>query len=438
VQLYQNVNEVMPQDIFIENGNLHTLAAAMLPYRFAVIVDDSHGTISQIFVQALGYHTIPVFNGFMVLANMFPNGILPFNASVDLDIFLDDLSGFAGDKMKFLQSYHQILQEILYYRYASPFESRLRTFVEDICHHRPLFYVGIYSARANYRKRQAVRETWLRVFREYYNVRYAFFLGDVGDGTSVEEEFLRREMDQYNDIVVLGVEEGYRMNSKKGLRFAQWAAKNVHAHFLLKVDDDVYLRPEPLITQLTKRSPSGYVWAYFDFISPVPRDPDHHFYQREEDYPFNVFPPYPRGAVRVLSMDLMRRIAASNTVIFGDDPCMGVHLREIVTGKHAPPARIEIDDRDSYSKFAMEVECNVSWGRVRDISWAVHHASPEQLRCMWNADVESGYIRLLGKEAPEEHRGRSDPDWGEPSLAIPPGLEFGSEFADLCACQNAN
>merc|ERR1711907_49393 len=99
--------------------------------------------------------------------------------------------------------------------------------------------------------------------------------------------------------------------------------------------------------------------------------------------------------------------AATDTIIYGDDPCMGVHLREIVTGKHAPPARIEIDDRDSYSKFAMEVECNVSWGRVRDISWAVHHASPEQLHCMWNADIEHGYIRFIDKEAPEDNRGRS-------------------------------
>merc|ERR1711964_34943 len=112
-------------------------------------------------------------------------------------------------------------------------------------------------------------------------------------------------------------------------------------------------------------------------------------------YPFNVFPPYPRGLVRVLSMDLVRNIAPTDTIIFGDDPCMGVHLREVVTGKHGPRARVEIDDRDSYSKFAMELQCDVSWGKVREMSWVVHHATPDDIRCMWQADLDHGYMRIL-------------------------------------------
>ena len=36
-----------------------------------------------------------------------------------------------------------------------------------------------------------------------------------------------------------------------------------------------------------------------------------------------MFPPYPRGLVRVTSMDVVRAIARTETLIYGDDPCAG-------------------------------------------------------------------------------------------------------------------
>ena len=85
--------------------------------------------------------------------------------------------------------------------------------------------------------------------------------------------FLGRGDDFEPDVVRLDVPEGYRWNALKGLRFLEWCASHAHADFVVKVDDDVYLRPLPLIYLLHMRPPFGYVWGYFDHFSPVPRDP---------------------------------------------------------------------------------------------------------------------------------------------------------------------
>jgi hypothetical protein len=42
-------------------------------------------------------------------------------------------------------------------------------------------------------------------------------------------------MERFDDLTVLDIAEGYRMNSRKGLRYLQWIDRHVSAMFLLKV-----------------------------------------------------------------------------------------------------------------------------------------------------------------------------------------------------------
>ncbi len=172
-------------------------------------------------------------------------------------------------------------------------------------------------------------------------------------------------------MVLLDIPEGYRFNSRKGIVFLNWISENVQAKFLVKIDDDVYWRPGPLIDGLKQKTLVGYVWGYMDYISPVPREEDNHFYNPEDVYPFNVFPPYPRGVLRVTSMDVVRRLSQLDSegklnLIFGDDPCMGVHLRHMVMDPEQPMS-LQLDDRDSYRVFGMEPSCNASlWSKIKN------------------------------------------------------------------------
>jgi len=280
--------------------------------------------------------------------------------------------------------------------------------------------VGVYSARGNFAKRRAVRETWGRVLQQH-GMRYTFFLGAASAGSSLVEMRVRREQEQHGDLVFLDVVEGYRMNSQKGLLFLEWIALRSEAEFLLKVDDDVYWRPAPLLELLQLKPPAQYAWGFFDYISPIPDDPDDNFHNSMDDFPFEVFPPYPRGVVRVLSMDVVRLIARASQegrlrIIFGDDPCIGVHLRQLLYDERDPLPSLTLDDFDN-KVFAMEPSCHPNlWSRMTNRTWVVHHVSPEQIHCMWETDLRAGYYTIA-----------ADGVWHDDSTPL-------TALPDLCSC----
>ena len=258
----------------------------------------------------------------------------------------------------------------------------------------PLVFVGVYSAQENFGKREAVRQTWARALStDGFDIK--FFLGRP------EARLLRLQMEMFKhkDVVLLDVQEGYKWNSVKGLLFLEWCALHVFARFVVKADDDVYLRPAPLLFLLQSRPSFGYIWGYFDYLSPVPKEPDHAFFNSDEVYPFSVFPPYARGLLRVLSLDVVIALARMSLagklpLIFGDDPCFGVHLRYLRDDDLGLPM-LTLDDRDSYRIFAMEPSCNFAlWSHASQRSWVVHHVSAQQVRCMWAADVAEGLYQI--------------------------------------------
>eukprot|EP00434_Breviolum_minutum_P023297 symbB.v1.2.020551.t1/scaffold1731.1/size134469/8 len=391
--------QALPRHVYVDSGE-NSLEDAFKKYRFSLIVDDEENTISRALIHSIGWGSIPMFNGFSHLLAMLPRVVLPWNRShfhiEQLLNFLPEINEDIGS----LWQQHRLLQDQLLYRYAANFQSTLKAFACTLCETLPTFttaisasvtpliFVGIYSAAGNFAKREAIRRTWSRIF-EQQGFQVKFFLGQPPQSLAkkVKGESLR-----YQDMVLLDVQEGYQWNSMKGLRFLEWCSNNVLAKFLVKVDDDVYLRPLPLISLLEHRPPVGYVWGYFDFFSPVPREEGQAFYNSEAAYPFDAFPPYARGLVRALSMDVVQALAALSVegalpMIFGDDPCFGVHLRYL---RDIMP-RITLDDRDSYRVFAMEPSCNPSlWSHVTHRSWVIHHVSPEQVQCMWDKDVAAG------------------------------------------------
>lgn len=319
-EIHRQAMELLPQHVFIDDGDEETLRSAFESYRFCLIPEDdvTRHSISPLFIRSLAYHTIAVFNGFVEVGSMVFNAIADFDPEdFSLPETIETLHRH-NKHIGALWHYQRIIQDQVLYRYNRPFEEKLFSQACTMCRlladgvKPQRVFVGIYSARRNFEKRQAVRETWGRLLRETYGLRYRFFLGEASAGASNDERRMRREMEEHNDLVFLPVTEGYRMNSRKGLLFLEWIAERTEAEFLLKTDDDVYLRPAPLLRQLEHRIPAQYAWAIFDYISPVPRDEEDNFYNPEETFPFPVFPPYPRGVVRVLSMDVVRLLAKAS------------------------------------------------------------------------------------------------------------------------------
>lgn len=417
--IYDQAQVMIPDHIYIDDGSPELHEAAFRRYRFALIADASNHSVSLPFTRSISFHTIAVYNGFVEVAAMVFNAIADFNSDgFSLPATMDKLRK-DNEHLGALWHYQRILQDQFLYRYRRSFEERLLSQACSLCRLRfqhadndalvgaatagvvapltpPLVFVGVYSARRNFEKRQVVRETWGRFLLEGYRLRLTFFLGEASAGASSEELRMRREVEQFGDIVFLDIGEGYRMNSRKGLLFLQYVALHSEAEFLLKVDDDIYFRPAPLLQQLSARIPAQYAWGYWDYISPVPREEGDHFYNTLDDFPFDVFAPYPRGSVRAISMDVVRLLSKAGRegklrMIYGDDPCIGVHLRQLLFDPEEPLPSLTLDDFDN-KVFAMEPSCHPNlWSRMNNRTWVVHHVTPTQIRCMWDVDVREGY-----------------------------------------------
>jgi hypothetical protein len=379
-------------DIFhvdARGGEAELLAAyevAFSRYRFSLILDSlDEASINSAVVHAIWRHTVPVYNGFYSFSSMFANGVAAWNeGNFSLSELLGRLSEL-NQHIKFMWSYQQILQEVIWYRYAHPLpigDPYISTAIMA-AHGKSLATIGVYSAKGNFANREAIRRTWGALLNSL-GFEVVFFLSASDGDVDVVEE-----ADVHGDIVHLPVKEGYRHNSRKGLLFLQWILKHrSNFKFLIKVDDDVYFRPRRLIEKLSSVRPVGYVWGFIDYISPVPKSGSSPFFNAPDVYPFATFPTYPRGVVRVVSMDIVEAISMEGhrkqlRMIYGDDPCFGVHLRQVAGSS---VRSIVIDDFDSYSRFAMEPTCAKSWSSVTNDSWVVHHVTPTQISCLWNAE----------------------------------------------------
>ena len=401
--ILEQVKQQFPHHIHkVTEGSINEYKNAFERYKFSVIFDPNPDKVNDAFLHAIGFHTLPAFNGFFKVSTMFANGVASYNEThFHLPTFIGLLTDLTKQQ-KFIWSYQQMLQDTLVYRYHQPFESRLIHHAKELCKKKKsLAFVGIYSAKKNAFKRQAVRNTWLQVFKAH-RVHHKFFLA------ATDDQDVLKEIEEFDDIVMLNVSEGYRQNSRKGLLFLDWVADNKgdDTAFLIKTDDDIYLRPEPLLHQINHRLPVGYIWGFFDYISPVPRVQNDLFFNAWDDYPFTTFPSYPRGVARIMSLDIVQEISRLGErkqlrMIFGDDPCLGVHMRQTIYGESRFP-QITMDDFGSYTRFAMEPTCEKTWSSIKDGSWVVHHIDSNEILCMWRTDIEQGLYdgRWKGEEFP--------------------------------------
>ncbi len=180
------------------------------------------------------------------------------------------------------------------------------------------------SKRSQKAMRAGVRRTWISWLNQKGHnykawtsfdldqIDYRFFVGFRGPGNdvSVEDE---------PDVEEVGIQESYRTINVKALSMVVRANELwPHLHFLIRTDDDIYLRIWPFIYHLERRPPVMYWWGNFDHGSNVVRDENHTHYNSylqmpEQKHPMwgDVWPLYARGSLWVMSSDMLRKVGGS-------------------------------------------------------------------------------------------------------------------------------
>lgn len=339
---YENAMEMFEGHVFLEDGRLETRRAAFLPYHFTAICmgADEDELLPQAVVDAVGFGTHPLVPAEVhkKLQRVFfhlPDAVQPFLRMhpLILETYLEDMynNPDKNDAMYYKQTFLFLMMELFRYRYRQDLKSRVQHFACGLCRQQrlaawdketaevtgssePSVSVAfcLMSRRSGHALRGAIRETWAK--RLGPGASLHFFVGAAVAVQEVDQEIPDLHLP---DMVELDAPEAYEAVTLKAMSMLHWAHLNFpHLRYLVRADDDVYLRPGPLLRQLDQRPPEGYLWGNFDSGSTVVRDPRHPHYNSEEQLPKrehpmfgDIFPPYVRGHLWAMSGDLLAHVA---------------------------------------------------------------------------------------------------------------------------------
>src|SRR5207245_330480 len=114
-------------------------------------------------------------------------------------------------------------------------------------------------------KRQAFRNTTLRLIppsSDRISIAYRFILGDA-PSAKVKMDIghkINLESQQYNDILVVPALDAYEHVSRKLYKSFQWTNNYVY-DYLIKTDDDVFIRMDTIAQELEELGPGNrYCW----------------------------------------------------------------------------------------------------------------------------------------------------------------------------------
>lgn len=282
----------------------------------------------------------------------------------------------------------------------------------------------VMSRRSAHGLRQVVRDTWGQAVAKLSPATVQrFFVGHAGNEPLVDSAL--------GDVVELPVLESYRTLSIKALSMLSWA---FHAfpnlQWLVRHDDDVYLRAGALLAQLATRPPVRYLWGMFDHGSSPVRDPAHQHYNSYEQFAKqqhaawgDIFPPYARGLLWAMSADLLGGVVAgfledvetrpgavldetsANKMAHPDDPAIGVIIADLVGNGMS----INLYDRD-FNSFSLNPACNSTFSNIYNRTWVVHHVKPETMRCMWALDTAEETAAIAAGNSAVDASKRMFPD----------------------------
>ena len=188
---------------------------------------------------------------------------------------------------------------------------------------RPLrLLIAVKSAPDHADRRRAIRRTW---GEPRADVRHVFLLGTRA-GEHQLQRAVRRESEEYGDIVQAYFQDSYYNNTKKTMSGLRWAVERcADAEHTLFVDDDMYVSvpnvlllaaqradyPAPVGSRAATLSPDPDSPLLAGFVFPASSPQRHRFskwFVSLQEYPFSRWPPYCTAGAYLVSRAALRRL----------------------------------------------------------------------------------------------------------------------------------
>ena len=169
-----------------------------------------------------------------------------------------------------------------------------------------IFIMSSPGRTVSLERRNVIRGTWARDLERINSKswRYVFLLGN--SNRSEINSDIKSEARFYNDIMLLNFRDSYDNLVIKVLSGLRWALMHGNARYILKADDDVYVRIPRLISWLNKHGGYKFYGGHiFNSRGHVRRFNTSETMNlvAEDCYPKQHYPSYAAGPIYVLSSD---------------------------------------------------------------------------------------------------------------------------------------
>ena len=191
-----------------------------------------------------------------------------------------------------------------------------------------LLVVLILSSVGGRERRDAIRETWMKGYRESkHPVLIKFSVGTQGL-SHTDLDSLNSEQKAFNDLLLLpNLKESYSNLTRKLLYSFVKLYQSFDFSYLMKCDDDTFVILEAILQELSDRtSKKSLYWGFFDGRAHVKKEGK---WSEKEWFLCDRYLPYALGGGYILSHDLVSRIslAADGLQLYNsEDVSVGVWL----------------------------------------------------------------------------------------------------------------
>ncbi|CAK9151690.1 unnamed protein product [Ilex paraguariensis] len=176
-------------------------------------------------------------------------------------------------------------------------------------------FVGIFTGFGSVYRRRSLRQTWmpsdrqgLQRLEEATGLVIRFVIGRTSDKSKMAE--VRKEVAEYDDFILLDIEEEYSKLPYKTLAFFKAAYALFNSEFYVKADDDIYLRPDRLSLLLAKERSHSQTYLGCMKKGPVFTDPHLKWYEPQSSLLGKEYFLHAYGPIYALSADVVASLVA--------------------------------------------------------------------------------------------------------------------------------